>query len=285
MAHIQDRLVLDWRRKVHTREAARSLVKDVLEDLPDVYGPQVWERKADLVFDHIFASYHDDGGSVYEASGPVVEAFAPARSEPRPTAKAIEVSEVTNEVLEAIKADTEFAERVAEQLRGAKAFFAVSSEELLAKDETFDVEFKSTARWNLREGRKDRRIEDAVVKAVAGFLNTDGGTLFIGVDDDGQAIGLEHDLPLVKPQNADGLLNWLTTHLINALTHTAVMRTRARIEQLDGGEICRVDVASSSTPVKARMSEGTEAFWVRMNNTTRSLPEIEVARYVRDHWG
>lgn len=128
-------------------------------------------------------------------------------------------------------------------------------------------------------------MEDSVVKTVAGFLNTDGGTLFIGVGDDGRAIGVEHDLPLVKPRNVDGLLNWLTTHLVNALTHAAVMRTRARIEQLDGGEICRVDVASSSTPVKARMSEGTEVFWVRMNNSTRSLPEIQVAQYVRDHWG
>jgi hypothetical protein len=26
----------------------------------------------------------------------------------------------------------------------------------------FTVEFKSTARWNLRESRKDKRMEDAV---------------------------------------------------------------------------------------------------------------------------
>ena len=59
----------------------------------------------------------------------------------------------------------------------------------------YDVEFKSTARWNLKEECKDKRMEDAVVKTVAGFLNTDGGTLLIGVDDDRQVIGLTHDLP------------------------------------------------------------------------------------------
>ena len=75
-------------------------------------------------------------------------------------------------------------------------------------------------------------MEDAVVKTIAGFLNADGGTLFIGVDDQRQAIGLAHDLPLVKPANADGLVNWLTTHLINALKHPAVMRTRTRIDQV-----------------------------------------------------
>jgi type I restriction enzyme R subunit len=195
------------------------------------------------------------------------------------------VRDITSELLERIKADPEFAELVAEQLRGTRAFFAVSSEELIASEETFEVEFKSTARWNLREGCRDKRMEDAVVKTVAGFLNTDGGTLFVGVADDGRVIGLEHDLSIVKAQSADGFLNWVTTHLINALTHAAVMRTRARIEHLDGGQICRIDVASSSIPVKARMSDGNETFWVRMNNSTRGLPEVEVAQYVRDRWG
>ena len=37
-----------------------------------------------------------------------------------------------------------------------------------------------------RERRKDKRMEDAIVKTVAAFLNTDGGTLLIGVDDDAQ---------------------------------------------------------------------------------------------------
>jgi type I restriction enzyme, R subunit len=286
MEHIQDRLVLDWRRKAQTREAARGLVKDILEELPDAYGPEVWERKTGIVFDHIFASYYDDGGSVYEGSGATAEAaVAPSGPGSQSIPGPIEVNDVTSEVLERIKADTEFAELVAEQLRGAKAFFAVSSEDLISSEEAFDVEFKSTARWNLREGCRDRRMEDAVVKTVAGFLNTDGGTLFVGVADNGRVIGLGHDLPLVRPKSADGLLNWLTTHLVNALTHAAAMRTRARIEQLNGGQVCRVDVASSSTPVKAQMSDGTEAFWVRMNNSTRSLPEIEIAKYVRDHWG
>lgn len=128
-------------------------------------------------------------------------------------------------------------------------------------------------------------MEDAVAKTIAGFLNTDGGTLFIGVNDQREPIGLAHDAALVKPPNADGFVNWLTTHLIGALTHTAVMRTRMRIDAVDGVEICRVDAAASSAPVTARMSDRAEAFWVRMNNSTRALPEIEIEDYVRDRWG
>jgi type I restriction enzyme, R subunit len=283
MAHIQDRLVLDWRRKAETREAARVLVKDVLDELPKAYDEETWNRKAGIVFDHIFASYYDDGGSVYEPSGGQgeVATVPPAVAASGP----IDVDAVTAAVVEEIKGDPAFAGRVAEQLRGRDAFFAVPSEELIAREEAFDVEFKATARWNLREECKDKRMEDAVVKTVAGFLNADGGTLLIGVADDGHVVGLDFDFPLVKPANGDGLVNWLTTHLINALMHPAVARTKARVEQLDGDQICRVDVARSSIPVRARMSDGSEAFWVRMNNTSRKLPEIEIAKYVRQRWG
>lgn len=128
------------------------------------------------------------------------------------------------------------------------------SRELIAGDETFAVEFKSTARWNIREAATDKRMEDAVVKTIAGFLNTDGGTLIVGVDDRRTPIGLGHDVRLVQPPNVDGHVNWLTTHLIAALTNPGVMRTRTRIELLDGVDICRVDVAPSSRPVMATMS-------------------------------
>lgn len=286
MEHITDRLVLDWRRKAETREAARVLVRDVLDELPDVYDSETWQRKTDAVFNHIFASYYDDGSSVYDAGALPADPVAVVEAPP-PAALAVDevdLERITIAVVEQIRTDPTLAERIAERLRGKDAFFAVPSRELIDGDETFEVEFKSTARWNLREGVKDKRMEDAVVKTIAGFLNTDGGTLFIGIDDQRKPVGLEHDTALVKPPNVDGLVNWLTTHLAAALTHTAVMRTRTRIEHIDDLQICRVDVARSSRPITARMSDTNEKFWVRMNNSTRALPEIEIEDYCRDHW-
>jgi len=287
MEHITERLVLDWRKKAETREAARVLVKDVLDELPDAYDPETWQRKTDAVFNHIFASYYDDGNSVYDEDAAASDRGAVAITAP-PAAVvepgSVDIDQITQAVLEQIKANPALAEQIAEQFKGKQAFFAVPSHELIAGDETHEVEFKSTARWNLRDGCKDKRMEDAVVKTIAGFLNADGGTLFIGVNDQREPIGLAHDTAVVKPPNVDGFVNWLTTHLIGALTHTAVMRTRTRIDAVDGVEICRVDVAASSAPVTARMSDRAEAFWVRMNNSTRALPEIEIEDYVRDRW-
>ncbi len=281
MSHIEDRLVLDWRKKAQTREAARGLVKGHPRRAPRrLRARRLGAQGRDRLQPHL-RELPRRRGSVYETRAPV--AVEESSGLGPDTAKGIDVEPVTASVIERIRTDRAFAELVAEQLRGDQAFFAIPSEALLG-EETYAVELKSTARWNLREKRKDRRIEDAIVKTVAGFLNTDGGTLLIGARDDGRVIGLDRDLPLVKPRSADGLVNWLTTHLVNALKHPAVMRTRSRINAVDGRQLLRVDVARSSVPVMARMSDGREVLWVRMNNSTRALPEAEAEEYVRDHW-
>ncbi|MGH9222617.1 MAG: AlbA family DNA-binding domain-containing protein [Acidimicrobiales bacterium] len=134
------------------------------------------------------------------------------------------------------------------------------------------------------EADRHKAMEDAIVETIAAFLNTDGGTLLIGIGPDGSVVGLGHDYERVKPKNGDGFVNWLTTHLINALRHTPVTRTRARIAIHAGHEICRVDVAGSPTPVWAKTSKGEQVFFVRMNNSTRALPEAEVEAYRAEHW-
>jgi type I restriction enzyme, R subunit len=285
MRHIEEKLVLDWRKKAETREAARVLVKDILDELPDAYDPETFDRKCEIVFNHIFASYFDDGRSVYDEGAPTEAVPASSVDAEQRTVATLDVATVTDEVLAQIATDATFAEMVAEKLKGKDAFFAVSTDELLGGDETYEVEFKSTARWNLEESRKDKRMEDAVVKTIAAFLNADGGTLFIGVADDRTPIGLAHDCAVVKPPTADGFVNWLTTHLINALKHPAVMRTRTRIEPAAGVDICRIDVAKSSAPVRAEMSDKADVFWVRMNNTTRAWPDDEIDEYIADRWG
>jgi hypothetical protein len=73
-------------------------------------------------------------------------------------------------------------------------------EELIENDEDSAVEFKSTARWDVNEARYNKAMEDSVVKTVAGFLNTDGGTLLIGVGPDLKTVGLDQDYEKVKPK-------------------------------------------------------------------------------------
>lgn len=283
LAHLHDKLVLDWRRKAATASEVRTTIRDVLDtDLPaDPYPPELFDAKVQSVFDHIVSAYGDDGSSVYSTgdvgAGATGASAMAVLTEP-------DLDTIAESVVERIRVDAEFASKVAEQLGivGGAALRTVA--EIIENDEDFAVEFKSTARWDLRDDRPNKAMEDSIVKTVAGFLNTDGGTLLIGVGLDRQVVGLDHDYGRVKPPNGDGFVNWLTTHLANAVGHAAVMRSRARITVHEGKEICRLDVARSSRPVWARTSKEDRVFFVRMNNSTRPLPEGEVGNYVADRW-
>jgi type I restriction enzyme R subunit len=280
LAHLHDKIVLDWRRKAATKAAVLTEIRDVLDtDLPaDPYPPVLFDAKVQAVFDHIVSAYGNDGSSVYQEQ----------ITERVPTGVTVltkpDLSSITDSVVERIRVDAEFAALVARQLGVSGGAAIRTVVEIIDNDEDFTVEFKSTARWDLREGAPNKLMEDAVVKTVAGFLNTDGGTLLIGVGPDRNVIGLRHDYPRVKPPNADGFVNWLTTHLTTAIGHAAVMRTRARIVFYEGHEICRLDVARSSAPVWATTSKESRVFFVRMNNSTRAVPDDELAAYLADRW-
>ena len=75
---------------------------------------------------------------------------------------------------------------------------------LLAAGESATVEFKSSARWDLREQKKNPVLEQVILKTIAALLNTDGGTLLLGVADDGTVLGLEPDYQTLQKKNADG---------------------------------------------------------------------------------
>src|SRR5690606_16553303 len=97
---------------------------------------------------------------------------------------------LTEEVVEQLRHDAEFVALVAEKLGLAGKPELRTIDELIDNDEDHAVEFKSTARWDLRENQPSKAIEDAIVKTVAAFLNTDGGTLLIGIGPDREVVGL-----------------------------------------------------------------------------------------------
>ena len=49
-----------------------------------------------------------------------------------------------------------------------------------------------------------------------------------------------------------------------------------------GHEICRLDVSPSSRPVWAKTSKDDRVVFVRMNNSTRALPDTELESYIAD---
>jgi hypothetical protein len=161
--------------------------------------------------------------------------------------------------------------------------------DLLTVGESQTVEFKSTARLNLHTGQADKKMEHVVTKTVCGFLNAEGGTLLIGVDDSAQVLGLEADMQTLGIKgNRDGYELFLRQHLDNNLSIQTAGVVRIRFEEVQGKIVCAVSVAASGKQVFARPPEagqGLTEFWVRIGNATKQLHGDDLVEYRDSHWG
>ncbi|HDL16519.1 MAG TPA: ATP-binding protein, partial [Rhizobiales bacterium] len=164
---------------------------------------------------------------------------------------------------------------------------AVKPDDLVEAGESSQVEFKSSARWDQKQNQANPVLEYVIVKTVAGYMNGEGGTLLIGVDDDGKVLGLKPDLKLMKGKDRDGYELWLTDIIGRSLGKPNVAHARISFPETSGEMICRIDVnpapeAVFATPLKG---EKKSEFWVRMNNSTRQLDMKEMHEYQRARFG
>ena len=156
---------------------------------------------------------------------------------------------------------------------------------LIEAGESAVVEFKSTARHNLYTAARDDAVTWAVVKTVAAFMNTHGGTLLVGVDDHGHPVGIESDYPHVRGQNRDGWELWLTATVKNALGTIAATDVPVRFCTMGGQTIARIDVRPGTEPVFAtRKGESRVVFFARLNNATEELAGPALLDYRQKHW-
>lgn len=159
--------------------------------------------------------------------------------------------------------------------------------DLAQLDESHTFEFKSTARWNVYTGQPDKKMEHVIAKTVCGFLNSDGGKLLIGVDDEGAIVGLSQDYStLSKKQDRDGFELWLRQHLENSLSVQTAGLVQISFGMVDGDDVALVTVSPSGKPVFCRPSDGKDAtdFWVRVGNQTKQLHGDDMVDYKDLHW-
>lgn len=162
-----------------------------------------------------------------------------------------------------------------------------STAELLELGEGAHLELKSSARYNLHTQARDERLEQVIVKTVAGFLNADGGTLLIGVNDDGEPVGLANDYALTKKGNRDGFELFLSDLFETHLGKPVLGLLAISFDVVEGHDVCRIDVRPSSRPIFVKPPKGpkTADFYVRFGNSTRQLTSDEVLEYEKEHWG
>lgn len=167
------------------------------------------------------------------------------------------------------------------------AVLPATIEDLILEGESDELEFKSTLRWDLKEGVVSKKLEDVIVKTVAAFANGQGGTLVIGVADDGGVGGLSHDYQSLEDGNRDHF----ELHLRNVLTRQlgaafVASKIQVQFHMVDDLDVCQVDILPAKVPiivtVKDKNGQTAEKFYVRSGNASVEMPLSELNAYVKE---
>lgn len=160
----------------------------------------------------------------------------------------------------------------------------VTVEELIDAGESGELEFKETFRWDVVNGQVNKKMEEAIAKAIAAFANSEGGTLLIGVHDAEGAVGLERDYA-VTGGDRDGFELALTTMLQNQFGPAfKANRVKVSFPSAAGTEICKIDVSRVDELVAiettAKDGQKSRRVYIRSGNSSQELPAHEVQKYV-----
>ncbi len=155
---------------------------------------------------------------------------------------------------------------------------------IVEKGENDFIEFKSSLRWDYRQDKVNKALESVITKTISAFLNTEGGMLFIGIDDDGNAIGLEKDYNTLSKKNRDGFMLALTNLINQDLGKSSHLFISINIISLNEKDVCIVSVEKSDKPVFCGKNE-KEEFYIRASASSQPLGMRESYKYIKSHWG
>jgi len=136
----------------------------------------------------------------------------------------------------------------------------------------------------MQEQRTNRNLETVVLKTLAGFFNSHvGGTLLIGVSDNGEIIGLDHDYQTLKKPNQDGFEQTLMTSISTNLGADLCPSVHVLFHVIDSKDVCRVIVSPANRPVFLQQGS-TPKLYVRTGGGTRDLNIQEALEYASGRW-
>ena len=156
-------------------------------------------------------------------------------------------------------------------------------QELILAGESDSIEFKSTLRYDLRSKEVNKKLEYVIAKTIAAFMNSDGGNLFIGVDDNQNMLGLADDISTLSKPNIDGFELHLLEIIKKYIGAGLISHIKISFPIIEDAQICRIKISKSGKPVFTQ-HEGKEDFFVRSGCSSQPLGREEQSAYEKSHW-
>ena len=150
---------------------------------------------------------------------------------------------------------------------------------LIREGESKYLELKETLSLDVRKQTKEKYIELEALKTVAAFLNSDGGVLIIGVNDEGKITGIEKEVDKNYANFDKFLLHWknLLNSRIGAEFYPFI---EPRLIKVDNVHVLEVECKQSKLPCYLDATE----FYVRTNPATDKLEGPKLVDYIKNHF-
>lgn len=175
--------------------------------------------------------------------------------------------------------------------------------DLINKGEDHFVELKTSVLWSQNFHQSDidksksfevkkygrNTSKFIIAKTLAGFLNSQGGTLIIGVKESklnniDEIIGVESEFGKLKDKNMDGYRRMLLDQVIKPylpdfILHHINSYLNIRFEVYDELTICGIDIKPSDTKVFIKPDRGNDLFFIRVDASTRELTGEDIVNF------
>lgn len=156
----------------------------------------------------------------------------------------------------------------------------LTAEQLIKGGETKAIEFKATLRTNLHTKQPDPKMELGCLKTIAGLLNSvAGGTLIVGVMDDGLPVGIGLD----GFANEDKMNLHLANLIAGRIGSAHSIYIHPRFEDYEGSRVLIVECSPSKSPVYVKDGP-VDRFFVRSGTSTAELSASQIPQFAAERF-
>lgn len=160
-------------------------------------------------------------------------------------------------------------------------------EQIIEGGEGNQVEFKPTFLYNYDNKSIDIEKKEIVAKTICAFLNSNGGYLLIGVNDNKTIRGLSNDFGLSNGKDPKDFFMLEFDEMIEQFISSSIINyVSGEFYKIEEKEIFVVTVQPSKRrPIFLRKEDSKKLFFVRRLASTKRLYDMEeIANYCIDKW-
>ncbi len=152
--------------------------------------------------------------------------------------------------------------------------------QLIERPESDQLEFKSTLQWDVRQQQQNKKLQQNCLKTIAAFLNSEGGVLLIGVEDNSNIFGLEKDLSCLKNPSLDEFERKIFDLVKSNIGIPFLPYIKCRFETIQDKNVCGVYVRKANQKAFLELNKGNLEFYVRNGNASRPINIPDIYNYV-----